>query len=318
MQVTFETLSISSVMPSYSWDEGNPLSSSGDSQTVPLTCLYNINEDRCRNPQRNNLQLGWFALKQDTPPSWCEETPIKNWSITKSGEERETLWQELDSIDAERWNDFQCCSGVRIKWNNSKEGEEYQFRWNEVPIFVGYAPFVTLQLSSSVTNSNKFQLAAIRKIDFGDYYNSVENNVNIIGNGNAVISHNYIMPGLYQVSFTEEEYITVNNFKRYKCLEDYCTNWTWGTHAIETNSPFLKNPLIGCSEVAWKNWSSTKYGLPFTKTWNFTFDGECWDWSQMECCSNAPLSSIDCCTNPVLTAITWYDTKLGNNYERTW
>lgn len=133
--------------------------------------------------------------------------------------------------------------------NNSK-GFEY----------VGYAPFVSIALSSDSGITNP--LANItRTIDFGDYYNSDSNIITNSSYDYATFSHAYVMPGLYSIRAERKEYTTllVKDVSKFgPCFQKYCIDWNWGN--LNTNYTVLPN-------ITAFTWKATKLNGIYQKKW---------------------------------------------------
>lgn len=120
--------------------------------------------------------------------------------------------------------------------------------------YIGYAPFASIQLSSSLSDLNYFNLDATRTINFGDYYNSESNEVSYNGTDNTVFCHNYLMPGLYTIKIKQTEFIATNNvLERNNCLGKHCIEWKWSERI------FGKTPLT--------TWNAVSSNAEFEKKW---------------------------------------------------
>jgi hypothetical protein len=80
------------------------------------------------------------------------------------------------------------------------------------PVYVGYAPITYALLGSSPISFNSDSPYYIRSVNFGDYYNSNTNILNISGTDIVQFSHSYIMPGVYSITQDEAEYSNVDKY----------------------------------------------------------------------------------------------------------
>tara|TARA_R110000868_G_scaffold250424_4_gene507010 strand:+ start:4543 stop:5991 length:1449 start_codon:yes stop_codon:yes gene_type:complete len=125
--------------------------------------------------------------------------------------------------------------------------------------YVGYAPFFSVKLSSIPGTPSVSSVAVKRIVDFGDYYNAESNTVMTVTLSYEPFCHNYIMPGLYSITFIESEYISyqVFNSSVLGCLDKYCIDWSWKSTAdCETGGPLL-------------TWANTAPFEDYEKLWKF-------------------------------------------------
>jgi hypothetical protein len=121
--------------------------------------------------------------------------------------------------------------------------------------YIGYAPFVSVQLESRVGSPNLFSIYFNRKINFGDYYNSETNNQTTPNSGAHVFCHNYLMPGEYTITIEQTQYYTLNNAQRFNCLEKYCLDWNWDSRKCAIDSSYNTT------------WYNTTTASQFQKRW---------------------------------------------------
>lgn len=142
------------------------------------------------------------------------------------------------------------------KFSNNSKGVEY----------VGYAPFVSVALSSDSGNTNP--TANIKRIvNFGDYYNSDSNIVADSRYDSTVFSHAYVMPGLYSITIERQEYVVLrvkDPTKFGACFQKYCLEWYWAN----LNSNYTTLPRISAY-----TWKATKSTSPVLSTDNVPIIG---------------------------------------------
>lgn len=81
------------------------------------------------------------------------------------------------------------------------------------PVYVGYAPITYALIESTPYDYSLDSPYYIRSINFGDYYNTNTNILNISGADETVqFSHSYVMPGLYSITLDEAEYSNVDKY----------------------------------------------------------------------------------------------------------
>lgn len=172
-------------------------------------------------------------------------------------------------------------------------------------IYVGYAPYFSVTLSSDPGNLSMDGFQSVRRtINFGDYYNSNSNVLVDTTYGvtqNIEFTHTYIMPGTYTVSITREIYVLVR--------EKDIPQEVWATEGNEiyfepTVYPepikpshswqwynFVKNPYRNAFNVS-TPWISAGYQQPLQLTWkqtagpcfNLTYKGSLivWRWDNIK------------------------------------
>lgn len=188
--------------------------------------------------------------------------------------------------------------------------------------FIGYAPFVSIALSSEIVNHVPLisTIFLERTIDFGDYYNSETNFQNAIGEQATLFCHNYIMPGTYTVILQQKDHIAVK--KTHPDFTDYPglyiqpvekpqrlpLSWQWNNFYSFSllnprNTPITweQTTFQGPEELSWYNASGPCYEFPFTDTF--------WKWSGVVC---------DLSANPYSKDIPWNLTKSTEDIHRTW
>jgi hypothetical protein len=74
--------------------------------------------------------------------------------------------------------------------------------------FVGYAPLVSVLLSACCVEDLSGQAIAFRGIaDYGDFYNSETSTQVSTTSGTQIFCHNYLMPGVYTLTYKQTTYI---------------------------------------------------------------------------------------------------------------
>ena len=126
--------------------------------------------------------------------------------------------------------------------------------------YVGYAPFVSVALSS---DAGVYNLSAniTRTADFGDYYNSQTNIQTKSSPNYEIFSHVYMMPGLYSVSLTRKEYTTLvvsDVSTKGVCFQKYCIDWSW------KNLSKIRTTLTNVTSLSW---GATKSTGVYAKKW---------------------------------------------------
>lgn len=193
--------------------------------------------------------------------------------------------------------------------SNNNQGVEY----------VGYAPFMSVSLSSTV-GSQISSIAIRRIVDFGDYYNSETNILVSPLSTDDLFCHVYIMPGLYSIKLEEKKWnrYIKESFSAYgKCLDKYCIDWSWKT-------------LSNCTPELSVTWKSSSCGNESSKTWKNQGCGESksltnglyietekeiersplsWQWYNFLCESE---------DNPQNTPVTWEQSLFQNAEQITW
>lgn len=122
--------------------------------------------------------------------------------------------------------------------------------------YVGYAPFVSVTLSSDPGDVSRSLLALKRTANFGDYYNSDSNMVIKTSLFNDLFCHVYVMPGLYTITLERTEYAEATSDPFGACLQRHCINWSWKS-------------LSNCTEDFSVTWRSTRRGNLYEKRWKF-------------------------------------------------
>ena len=302
MNAEFQIKSIYSVLPTYSWDLGVPTTSAVSLTSICAECeclgkhdlKWKWNErDSAETEQttwlttasgsqyekvwiecsgKYGLRWSWEQRdsgcfqKHDMAWKWANlEQSVATWENTKPNEQYEKKWKfEPGSNENEL-----------TTWTSTATGAPWEKQWKELPVYTGYAPHVNISINSSTSNSNiAFSAAAIRSVDFGDSYNSENNIVTTEGYNPAVFCHTYVMPGTYLVKFNQTEYVTVNNFRKQKCLGKHERNWKWNLyksdcfqkHYLFWNWNALQNPTLSGTYATWQ--SSAEY-QDLQKKWKF-------------------------------------------------
>jgi len=201
---------------------------------------------------------------------------------------------------------------VTAQSNNSEQVE-----------YVGYAPFVSVSLSSFAGTPSLSSIAVRRIADFGDYYNSESNFTSSPTLSNEVYCHNYIMPGLYTIKLTKVEYVEIDatSYSAFSCVERYCMEWSW--KKLDCTSPL--DPTV--------TWSDTLTGESYEKRWTDRPEEVCdavwansqglyvqpeqqvtrfplsWQWYNFLC------QSLD---NPKNTPVTWNQSIFQGQEQLIW
>jgi hypothetical protein len=187
--------------------------------------------------------------------------------------------------------------------------------------YVCYAPQTIVMLSS--TNTTRTSSVAIKRtVDFGDYYNSAENIVTTSLTGTVFFSHVYIMPGLYTITMTEEEYVIAPNPKKIASSsysassplekqQELQTSWHWKEYKDIREDEF---------PATWENLkfqNTLKFKKPTQLTW-FNTRG-ClslprpeiyWQWNNLV--NDIPPN------NKNANRVTWNDAVSSGDYAKTW
>ena len=100
--------------------------------------------------------------------------------------------------------------------------------------YIGYAPFVTVELSSYTDNLSGEAIALVTTTDYGDYYNLETSVQTSLISGEQTFCHNYIMPGIY----------TITHVKTYYTKYDPCYNGEYDTFTTysEEDTNYGKRP----------------------------------------------------------------------------
>lgn len=188
--------------------------------------------------------------------------------------------------------------------------------------YFGYAPYVSLSLSSTVGDINLSTVAIRRITDFGDYYNSESNVLVSPTSLNEVFCHNYIMPGLYSVKMTQTEYILVEAqstsenpiyIQPLDQLERFPLSWQW--YNFVCLSPLSSSPYNTPT-----TWQQTEFQQQEQLFWSQT-SGPCynpnassssqlsWEWNNATCNLTA---------NPLGNSTTWDQTKCDSPFNKKW
>jgi hypothetical protein len=170
------------------------------------------------------------------------------------------------------------------KANPSVEIVEEAF--NDTFDYVGYAPYVNVEIETSVQNFHQYSLIHERKVDFGDYYNSEFNLQTTPTTGTHICCHNYVMPGEYTIKVTQTEYIRTNN----PCCNSSC------------DDPNLQRPVDVYVETF-----LPKERLPYTWMW-YCFAQEDPD----------PRSEFFGSLQPGIECLTWEDCEFQGKAQATW
>lgn len=186
--------------------------------------------------------------------------------------------------------------------------------------YVCYAPYAVVMLSSS--NTARVSSVSVRRtFNFGDYYNSKENIFTTTLTGDVFFSHVYIMPGLYTITLTEEEFVLAPNPKKFApssysqssqiTLEkETQTKWHWEDYKGIRENEF---------PATWQN-------LKFQKTLNFKYPTQLTWFNTKNCLRLDPqiywqwnnLVNDISITNKHARRITWNQSVSSGDYAKTW
>lgn len=177
--------------------------------------------------------------------------------------------------------------------------------------YFGYAPLVSLSLSSAAGTVSPSAVAIRRIVDFGDYYNSEFNSTVSPTLSDEVYCHNYVMPGLYSVKLIRNEYILVeeqsNNDNVYvqplEQRERFPLSWQWYNFLCESPSPY-NTPTT---------WEQAQFQQSGELTWAEAY-GPCY--SQLSWTWNTVTSSTN--VSPFAHSTTWNDTECDSALNTTW
>ena len=75
---------------------------------------------------------------------------------------------------------------------------------------IGYSPTTHIRISADIVNPRPDSIAFKRTINFGDYYNSIDNIQIASASGTTLFCHNYIMPGEYKLTFSQTEFFALS------------------------------------------------------------------------------------------------------------
>lgn len=191
--------------------------------------------------------------------------------------------------------------------------------------YVCYAPYAAVLLSSTNT-VDPSAIKTTRTVDYGDYYNLEQNTEVTTSIGNYFFSHVYVMPGVYTITLTEEQYLTVPNPEKFpsdafieqssvinNVTEKYNipTKWHWSDYRDISEKYF---------PTTWQNLKfqkTLKFDQPKQITWANT--KECiseleepvyWLWNN--------LKNFIPPDNPNAVRIKWNDAVAGGAYQKKW
>ena len=196
---------------------------------------------------------------------------------------------------------------------------------------IGYAPYVNVQLETSLANIDENSLIFKREANFNDYYNSETNTESTQTTGSYTFGHTYLMPGEYVISVEQIQYVQLNSpcadqqtkdwdlySEQEASRERYPYSWMWYAFMQEDNDP--RTEVYGSLEAGGQclTWEDCEFQGPKQVTWDETVGPAfevrsrdvSWRWKKVIC-------------NPVLTEpytqkIPWYYTKQNELLPRTW
>lgn len=103
-------------------------------------------------------------------------------------------------------------------------------------LYVGYAPITQILANSDPYDYNPDSAYLVRAADFGDYYNSSTNVLNISGIAGVKFRHAYAMPGLYSINVSNAEYAFVDSL-------------TWNEVTVASNPALVWTAYTGISST---------------------------------------------------------------------
>jgi len=113
-----------------------------------------------------------------------------------------------------------------------------------VPVYVGYAPITQILLDSNPINFDINNPYFVRSVNFGDYYNTKTNVLNISGLTDVKFSHTYLMPGLYSITHAEAEYQNTNSYVWNEITIIPNTNLIWTQYTGISASTIQGNTIV--------------------------------------------------------------------------
>jgi hypothetical protein len=196
-------------------------------------------------------------------------------------------------IDVPFTNASALISGVVVGTNEIISPSEVQALTGSI---FGYAPGLKVFFSNNSSNDYSYNVTEKYEWNFGDYYNSV-NNEAILFNCNIPVEHTYIMPGQYTVTLTHTrtETPTIVDPALRLCQGYHGYQWYWNN--------------LGEGLAQSVTWDDLLPDKPLNKTWNdesACFDKHCSYWSWTELKSEG--------TNP----FKWEDLKIAGTKPKQW
>ena len=219
---------------------------------------------------------------------------------------------------------------------NPSEDNMQEADFTDFEYVIGYAPFVNVQLDTSITDINPYSLVFEREVNFGDYYNSETNTEMTSITGSYVFGHNYIMPGEYTIKVAQTEYIKVNN----PCCDPPCENnltrasdlfveqgaptkrlpYSWMWYCFMQNDVDPRNEFFGALEAGSQclTWEDCEFQSSRQITWDEAagpaFEVRSrdvsWQWKKVVCDPNED--------ELYTQKVEWSYTKQDNFLPRTW
>ena len=199
--------------------------------------------------------------------------------------------------------------------------------------YIGYAPFVSVLLSSYADDLSGAAIAFSSTADYGDYYNSRTSTQTIVNSGIQVFCHNYIMPGLYSFTLTKNTYAATDNSRclggNYVPYDTYVERGTqkqerlhfsWMWYNFFKDDYDERTKLVGSFEPRNEllTWEECVFQGPSQVTWDQAVGPAIeirnspvsWQWKKIKPVPE-PFESFTQNT-------TWASTKPGNLLPRTW
>ena len=199
--------------------------------------------------------------------------------------------------------------------------------------YIGYAPFVSVLLSSYVDDLSGSAIAFITTTDYQDYYNSQTSVQTSLLSGVQTFCHNYLMPGIYSIVYTQTQYIQSNFAKcelgLYNPYEVFVEknitqtkrlpfSWMWYNFFKEDYDP--RTEFVGSYEPRNEllTWEECVFQGPKQTTWDeasgpaieIRNSPVSWQWKKIKI---VPAVN-EAFTHPT----TWSETKPTATFPRTW
>jgi hypothetical protein len=259
--------------------------------------------------------LDIFSIKT-VPPTYSWDNGIPNVeytsyitnltaisSINKNVEIKPIVWDDTGAP----------CIGEKANWKwerNVCTSTSDGATWDKTCLkerleYVGYAPYMSVTLSSAPGVVEEDLILLTRTANFGDYYNSDSNFVTSTTLSYESFCHVFVMPGVYEINFQSAEYVI--NFK------------SKADPTVYVQPDDQQNSIVNPLSSQWYNftcnksntkWNSTGFQQAKQLTWRDA-SGPCieqrleWSWDQNVC-------------NDTNQGVTW-DLAKGDRVNRaTW
>ena len=201
--------------------------------------------------------------------------------------------------------------------------------------YVGYAPFVSVLLSSYVEDLSGAAIGFITTTDYGDYYNTETNVQTSLVSGTQSFCHNYLMPGVYTLTYKQTQYVSTDvtlcnkdlgydPFSTYvekedsKTLERLPFSWMWYNFYKDDYEP--RTEVVGSYEPRNEllTWDDCVFQGPKQVTWDQATGPTIeirqgpvsWQWKKIK----PKPDPFELYTQNT----SWNDTKPNNLFSRTW